>query len=202
MFRSLLAAAVAVVFAGSVCAQDEKQKGAGGLELKVAAKEKSYTLDTGGKTKEDYKKDLEKIAEEQKKKKGDFGGNLPKSPSVDLVVSVVNTGKEDVTVYVGGDSNLLLFTLKGPGALTLEGQRAFTADFRGSKGIKLEAGKSYDIPVKVLMDGFRGAGRNLYWTDAGEYTLSATYQLASNTDGGRGPLLKSDAVKLTVTEKK
>jgi hypothetical protein len=43
--------------------------------------------------------------------------------------------------------------------------------------------------------------RNLYWTEPGEYTLSATYQL-SDDQGGKTKLIKSEPVKLKVEEKK
>src|SRR5436190_17943834 len=155
---SALIALGVVVLAGSVSAQDKKD--AGSLELKLVAKEKSYVLDTAGMTKAEYKKKLEKIAEDQKGKPDGFGDRLPDAPKVELVLSIVNTGKEDVTVYAGGDPNVVTFMLKGPGVVALNAGGAFTADFRGSKGILVQAGKSYDIPLRSLSDGFRGASRS------------------------------------------
>jgi hypothetical protein len=78
---------------------------------------------------------------------------------------------------------------------------AVTLDFRGSQEVTLGPGKSYDIPLTHLRDGHRGVSRNLYWTEPGEYTLTATYQLADK-EGNKGPLLKSKPVKVKVEEKK
>jgi hypothetical protein len=61
--------------------------------------------------------------------------------------------------------------------------------------------KVYSFPIAHLRDGHRGVGRNVYWTEPGEYTLTATYRL-SDQDGGQGPLLTSRPVKLKVEDKK
>lgn len=177
-------------------AQDEKPKAA--MELRIITKKDAYVLDTGGATRDEYQKSLKRIEAEQKKKAG-FDGRLPPAPKVELVLSIVNTGKEDVTVFVGGDPNVFTWTLKGPGVVALNSGGAFTTDFRLGRGVKLEPGKSHDIPIKMLMDGFRAASRSVYWTEPGEYTLSATYQL-SGDDGAKGPLLTSKPIKLKVTE--
>ena len=60
--------------------------------------------------------------------------------------------------------------------------------------------KTYEIPVKQLSDGLRGAARNVYWTGPGEYKLTAKYTLADK-QGNKGEELKSEPVKITVTEK-
>jgi hypothetical protein len=77
---------------------------------------------------------------------------------------------------------------------------AFTADFRLPKAVTLAPGKSHEIPVKLLADGSRGMSRYVYWTGPGEYKLAAKYTL-SDKDGGKGAELKSEPVKITVTEK-
>lgn len=46
-----------------------------------------------------------------------------------------------------------------------------------------------------------GASRWIYWTEAGDYTIGATYQLATN-QGGKGTLLKAEPIKVKVEEKK
>jgi hypothetical protein len=177
---------------------EEKAKGAGPLELKVVAKKDTYAWDAGGKTPKEFKKLLDDLAEAIKQGKD---VKLPEPPAVDLVLQVVNTGKEEVTAYVAGDTNVFTLELKGPGVASLAPQLAFTADFRLPKAVTLAPGKSYDVPLKRLVDGFRGASRYVYWTEPGEYTLTATYQL-SDADGGKGALLKSAPVKIKVEEKK
>src|SRR5262249_30705320 len=122
---------------------------------------------------------------------------VPPAPAVDLVVKVVNTSKDDVTVYVGGDPNLMTFELKGPGAATLPNTVALTSDFKLPKARTLKAGESFDIPVSRLMDGHRGVSRLLYWTEPGAYTLSVTYQLC-DMKGAKTQLLKSEPIQLKV----
>jgi hypothetical protein len=106
-----------------------------------------------------------------------------------------------VTIYVGGDSNVYTFELTGgAGVVTLGSALAFTADFRPSKPVTLAPGKAHEIPVKQFSDGNRGLSRYVYWTGPGEYKLAAKYTLATK-DGGKGTELKSEPVKITVTEK-
>ena len=191
---SLLAAALLVGNTGSLQA-DEKNP----LELKIVAKKDAYTLDTGGKTSKEYQKMLEDIATAMKKR--EKAPQPPRPPMIDLTLQIKNTTKADWFIYVEGDANVVALEVKGPGVIDLRPQLAFTADFRLPKQVKLEAGKTYEIQVKALADGFRGNSRWIYWTEAGEYTIGATYQLA-NGEGGKGPLLNAEPIKVKVEEKK
>ena len=195
MKRFLLVAA-ALVFATAAPAEDKKP--AGPVTLTLKAKTDKYKFDAGGKTPAEFKKALEDFAAQQKQ------GKLvtaPKPPAVDLVLVLTNTSKEEVTIYVGGDPNVYTFELTGgDGVVTLNSGLAFTADFRLPKAVTLAPGKAHEIPVKQLSDGLRGMSRYVYWTGPGEYKLSAKYTL-SDKDGGRGKELKSEPVKITVTEK-
>src|SRR5262249_21338074 len=153
---------------------DEK-KPEGPVTLKIVAKTDKYKFDGGGKTPAEYKKHLEELA---KDKKGGLRA-APKPPAVDLVLELTKTSKEEVTIYVAGDANVYTFELTGgDGVMTMNSGLAFTADFRLPKAVTLAPGKSYEIPVKQLSDGNRGAARNVYWTSPGDYKLSATYALA------------------------
>lgn len=192
-----LLAAVVLAFATAATAEDKKAEGP--ITLKLVAKTDKYKLDTGGKTPAEYKKELEQTA--KLLKEGAEKVRPPKPPAVDLVLQLTNTSKEEVTIYVGGDPNIYTFDLTGgTGAVTMNSGLAFTADFKLPKAVTLAAGKSYEIPVKQLSDGSRGAARYVYWTGPGEYKLVAKYTLADK-DGGRGTVLKSEPVKITVTEK-
>jgi hypothetical protein len=91
--------------------------------------------------------------------------------------------------------------LKGKGVVEIRPQLEFTTDFRFPKAVRLDAGKTREIAVKALSDSSRGASRWIYWTEPGEYTIGATYQLATN-DGGKGALLKAKPIKVKVAEKK
>lgn len=183
-------------FALSTVVRAEDKEGP--VKLSIVAKTDKYKFDGGGKTPAEYKKALEAVAKDQK------DGKLarpPKPPAVDLVLVLTNTSKEDVTVYVGGDTNQYTFELTGgDGTVALGSALAFTADFRLPKAVKIAAGKTHEIPVKQLSDGMRGASRNVYWTGPGDYKLSAKYTLATE-DGGKGTELTSEPVKITVAEK-
>jgi hypothetical protein len=188
----LLAAAL-VGFASAVPADEKKP--AGPVTLTLVAKSDKYKFDGGGKTADEYKKELEAVA---KKVADGEPVPSPKPPAVDLVLVLTNTSKDDVTISVGGDANVYTFELTGgAGTVAMGSGLAFTADFRLPKDVTLAAGKTYEIAVKQLSDGSRGAARNVYWTGPGEYKLSAKYTL-SDKDGGKGAELTSAAVKITV----
>ncbi|VTR96511.1 unnamed protein product [Gemmata massiliana] len=189
----VLAVVVLFVLTAAVSAEDKKP--AGPITLTLVAKTDKYKFDGGGKTADEYKKELESIA---KKQADGEAVRSPKPPAVDLVLKITNTSKEEVTIYVGGDSNVFTFDLAGgPGTVAMNSGLAFTADFRLPNAVTLAAGKSHEIPVKQLSDGSRGSSRFVYWTGPGEYKLSAKYQL-SDKDGGKGAELTSEPVKITV----
>ncbi|MEZ6143531.1 MAG: hypothetical protein R3B84_23430 [Zavarzinella sp.] len=166
------------------------------LELKLVAKSPTVTVDLGGKTSEEYTKELQKDLDAAKK--GD-PVVLPAPLKVELELQVVNTSKKDVTIGVMGDVNQVNFTVKGPSVLTGSPLLAFTTDFRLPQEKTLKPGESYTMKIGSLVDGFRGASRMIYLTEAGKYTLSATFQLAEGE--GKGPLLKSNTVELLVKTK-
>jgi hypothetical protein len=168
----------------------------GPVELKLIAKKDRYAWDGGGLTPAEFRKQLDKLAEDQKNKKGGLGP-LPSAPAVDLLLQITNTSKDDVTVHVGGTANVWTFELKGPGVVTLVNTAPMPAIIILPRAVTLKPRESFDVPVKKLMDGRRGASRLLYWTEPGEYTLSATYQL-TDAKGTATQLLKSETVKITV----
>jgi len=178
----------------------EPQGKEGPVELTLIAKKTTYAWDAGGLTPEEFRKQLDKLKEDSKKK-GGFGAKLPPAPVVDLVLKFTNTGKEAVTIYLGGDPNQYVFELKGPGVVTMPNPGPMTLEFRNPKAVTLKPGESHEIVVTKLMDGMRGVGRAVYWTEVGDYTLSAAYQL-SDAQGQRTAVLKSEPVKLKVEMKK
>jgi hypothetical protein len=170
-----------------------------GVRLEVIAKKDVYVFDGGGKTPIEYKKYLEDIA--ARLSKGEEA--MPPPPlKVELVLRITNTTSQPLTIYAGGDPNVYKFTLSGGmGVVPITNPVAFTTDFRSPKAVMLAPGKSYEIPVSVLADGFRGFSRLLFWTGPGEYTLSAEYTLA-DAEERPGITLKSQPVKIVVKDKK
>jgi hypothetical protein len=190
MMRTLSVAVCALALVVAPAPAEEKMP----LELKIVVKKESYPWPYDLKPKE-FEAKLQQII---KKKSTD---ELPKPPAVDMVLEIKNTGKEKTTIFVGGDPNLLTVTVKGPSVVPAMPGLAVTTEFRVPSPVELAPGKTHEIPLKSLADGHRRVGRYIYTTVPGEYTISATYQLATE-DGGKGPLLKSGEAKFKIEEPK
>ena len=121
-----------------------------------------------------FKQEL--TADELKKqlKDAEKTGRYPQPPAFEMVLELRNRSKQEVQVWHKGDPVHVTFELKGPGAVSHKPRLAFTADFRLPEAVKLEPGKTLTIPLKGLTGGFRNASEYTYWTEPGEYTLTAT----------------------------
>ena len=170
------------------------------VELRLMAGKTTYAWEAGGMTPAQLRRTLDRLAKQLKRDPA-LVERLPDPPTVDLTLQVMNRGPEEVTVYVGGDPNEYRFELEGPGVVTLPRPVVFTQELRLPHAVRLGPGQSYDIRIRQLMDGLRGASRAVYWTRPGTYTLRATYRL-SDAEGGKGRLLKSAPVTLKVEEPK
>jgi hypothetical protein len=171
------------------------------LELKVVAKTTDYKLDLGGKSAEEFSKAV---------MDAERGGKLPTPPAVELTLELKNTGEKDVEVWaVGGDPVVLSLTLEGPGAVNVKGRQAFTREFRVPKPVTIAPGKAYTYELKSLAHGFRMAAEQAYWTEPGNYTLTAKLKTAvapapkgakaAGDDGRFGEVtVTSEPVKLKV----
>jgi len=157
-----------------------------------------YTLDLGGKTADEFTKSLK-------------GDKVPPSPKVDLKLVLKNTSKEDIQVWTAGDAVVVTFALKGKGAESAKPRLAFTQEYRLPKAVKVEAGKTVEFPIKSLTGGFRSASEFNYWTQPGEYELTATITTgvspkpkgADDAGDGFGKVsVASKPLKITVEEKK
>jgi hypothetical protein len=107
------------------------------------------------------------------------GGLLPAcAPTVDLTLWLTNAGKKPIRIIVGGDRSRLDLDLSGPGAVNLHPQPPLQKGmFELAKGriIALAVGESHDLPITSLSSGLRGLTKSSFWTEPGEYTLTATY---------------------------
>jgi hypothetical protein len=197
-----------VVFAVAGLAKEAKPKDAGKteppgvpLELRLVAKKATYQLDLGGKTADEFRKQLQEAEK---------SGKSPPPPAVDLVLELKNTGTKDVQVKLDGDDSRIILHLKGKGAVSIEPRKAFTQEFRNGRVVTLAPGKSESIKIKSLDYGFRGVAQQAYWTEAGEYSLAASYHLpvapapkgAEDAGEGFGQVTVTSApVKITVESK-
>jgi hypothetical protein len=102
------------------------------------------------------------------------GSRLPQPPAVDLTFRITNTTDKDVTISVGGDDSQMNLKLEGPGAVTLDNNVAMTMEFRIGKPVTIAPGKTYDVKISSLAFGMRGISKYAYWTEAGDYTITAT----------------------------
>ena len=137
------------------------------VTTKLVAKKTTYTLDLGGKTGAEYRELLK-----------EKGGRLPAPPAVELVLEITNASDKDIKIWDRGDPVQLALKLTGAGAVNATPPLAFTTDFRGPSSVTLGPGKTLSIPVTKLQYGFRGLAQMSYWTEPGEYKLSASYTTA------------------------
>lgn len=163
------------------------------LSLKLVAKSDSITWPV----KEKPEEFAAKLKETEKSLAAGMFVKAPPAINVEFVLQFKNNSKETVEIFVNGDPNLLTLNLTGPGVVSLSPPIAMTREFRLPKLVKIEAGKSYEMPVSKLSDGMRGVSRLHYFTAPGEYELKATYQL-TDSNGQKSELLQSNSVKFTV----
>jgi hypothetical protein len=108
-------------------------------------------------------------------KAGRGRGPLPAPPAVDLTFRIANTTEKPVSIEVGGDNSQMILKLEGPGAVTMDNNVAMTMEFRMGAPVTIAAGKTHDLKIASLAFGVRGISKYAYWTEPGDYTLTASY---------------------------
>jgi len=139
------------------------------LEARLVAKKATYMLDLGGKTPEEIRKLLK------------MGRYVP-APEVDLVLEFHNTGDKEIKFLVGGRNPdiPLLLQLDGPRAVNVP-LPAVSSKMKSvyPMQVSLAAGKSYALSIYSLRTLNVGRdGSASYWTQPGNYKLTATYKTA------------------------
>lgn len=97
----------------------------------------------------------------------------PLPPEVDLVLELTNTSGREMTLLVGGGRSQLDLKLDGPGAITVPGGGSMHVEPRSE--VKLAPGAVHKVPIKRLQHGRYGQSGS-YWTEPGQYKLTATYK--------------------------
>jgi Tol biopolymer transport system component len=174
------------------------------LEARLVAGKATYALDLGGKTPEQYRKQIED---------GKPTRTFPPSPAVALALEFRNTADHAVTFLIGPDGSEPILRLEGKGAVNVS--LGFNVSGRRSRPpmeVKLAPKETYRWPIKSLTSlSFTQEQWQAYWTEPGEYTLTATCHTAvspapkGTKDQGNGfgrVVITSAPLKLTVTEKK
>jgi WD40 repeat protein len=128
-----------------------------GLEAKLTSKQEAYTLALGGKTADEFARQLGR-------------GNLPPATKVDLVLTLRNTTSKPMTI--DGDVSVSLY-LTGHGAMNHPEEVVQTegrVPGEERKKVVIAPGKSHDIPVRALKHGY---GAQSHWLLPGEYSIHA-----------------------------
>ncbi len=146
-----------------------------GLTATLIANKDTYTLDPAQSGKQ-FRDSLDTKPNELRPAK------LPAPPKVDLTLRITNTTDKPLTISLGGDDSAIDLVLEGNGSLNKPNNGPMTMEFRMGTPVKIAAGKSHDIPVKSLASGKRGISTYSYWTESGDYTLTATLTYASDDD--------------------
>jgi hypothetical protein len=124
-------------------------------------------------------------------------GKAPAASKVDLKLTLTNNTDKEIKFNYGGDETSINFILKGEGAVTFTPLIAMTMEYRGGNPTTIAPGKSFEIPITSLSGGARGISELSYFTEPGDYTLTAVFHYIQ----GEAPMtLTSDELKIKVTK--
>jgi hypothetical protein len=174
------------------------------LELRLINHQSTYHLNLSGQTGEEFRRQLEQLRQAPP---GWISlDTAPEPPTVDLDLEIHNNSTSETEIWLGGDEVELTLELTGPGAVTLPIGGPFLTHIVVSEPITIAPGASHVIHLTHLRHGFRDYSAATYWTEPGEYTLTANFQLGrppgtpENEHGEpHGPWLSSEPVRIQVT---
>src|SRR5262249_39563716 len=112
-------------------------------------------------------------------------------PKVDLALTLRNTTDRPMRVWVAGPQTELRLELRGPGAVSVPVQGDAG---QAPQAVTLRPGEEYVIPITSLQDGRRA----WYWTEPGDYTLTARFTTRGETPAGGQPRLTALGGPVTV----
>jgi hypothetical protein len=100
----------------------------------------------------------------------------PVPPIVNMGLELRNTSDQEIRIRIGAPESELQIVLEGPGVKTLPARDGLGEAFLTVPDVTLAAGQSHILPIRRLVFGKRGAVEYAYWTQPGEYTLTARYR--------------------------
>lgn len=184
--------ATVLLAAGCAWAAGEGAKPAASLEACVVMKTTSFTLpaETRGAA---FREAAKKAAKE--------GSAAATVPTVNAELRIRNTGKDPVTLKLGGDESTISLELSGPGAVNVELMMPMSMEFRFGQAVTIRPGAEHVIPLPTLRSGMRGVVRAAWWTEPGDYELGAQLHCMLDRAGGEpvGIDLTAKPAKFTVT---
>ncbi|TWU17346.1 EF hand [Novipirellula galeiformis] len=154
------------------------------IEARLIAIEQTYTLP------KEWQSDAfrKRIIEEEQSE------NLPASPKVKLVLELHNTSDEPIMISPGGGIDEPELTVQGPGLVAPDRLRSFSGTSSGSTPQPvIRPGKRFRIAIGSLNPGEFSLD-NVYWTQAGEYTITASYPVWMNLAPHLPQLFKNQPV--------
>ncbi len=133
-----------------------RRKPAVPLEARLTSRNATYTLDLGGRTPEEFARQITR-------------GSLLPSPKVDLVLTLRNTG--DKKLVLDPDVRVDVYLIGNAAMNHPEGSHSVGVQFEDlPKKVSLAPGETYSVSIKSLD---QGPGRQSYWLLPGEYALHA-----------------------------
>jgi hypothetical protein len=187
----MILAAVMVTATAAFAAEPSAPKDAT-LKATLSSQKESYVLNPAQRG-EAFRK---KVADARER-----GEAMPKPPAVEIVLTLTNTGNKDITLHIGGDESRIMLNLAGKGALSVQTNMMMTMEYRMGTPTKLAPGKSTEIKITSLAYGTRNISDYAYWTEPGEYTLTATLT-AQTPEQEQGVTIVSEPLKVKVEAKK
>ena len=186
---SVLVALPILALATLATAADPQSKPAISLTATLVSNKDSYPL-VPAQSGEDFRKTLKNL---EKSPKG-----APPASKVDLTLRIDNPTDKPITISLGGDESQVTFNLTGEGAVTVDNMVAMTMEFRSGTPVTIQPGKSHEIPLTSLAGGSRGIGKMSYFTEAGDFKLSATLIAAM---GDKQLTITSDAIAIKIVKR-
>jgi hypothetical protein len=106
--------------------------------------------------------------------------NLPEVPAVKLVLVIHNTSDEPVSIWPRGGIDEPELSVTGAGIVEPESLQGGSGSFSATTPQPvILPGKKFRVPIKSLNPEGSSVGI-VYWTEPGEYQISATYPVWSN----------------------
>jgi hypothetical protein len=107
-------------------------------------------------------------------------GRVPPAPAVDLKLELRNTSARPMRVWVSGPRTELRLDLRGPGAVSAPAKDVAEAE---PEAVTLRPGGTHVIKIDRLTDGRPGERRSWYWTEPGDYTVTAHFTTTATVPG-------------------
>ena len=120
-----------------------------------------------------YKMNVDGNKLKQRLEEGKKTNDYPDPPAVDLVLEITPTTNKEAEFWFIGSSVYVELCLEGPGAVTIS--RPVQLVYYPPTARTLIPGFKYRISFRKLSHGPNGRGYYSYWTEPGEYTLTAKF---------------------------